>query len=312
MAWQLQLGIDIDLLKKADPNERDRQIRMLSLLSIMLIVIGIISTISAVVFLVIIFHNWLIAIGGAIFIGMVAFNLYRLLVMTAMDATGTILGEYLKNHELHIFEQVSPDAHFENISDQRLLDMAANAKEQLREKPLLDRTKKGIDFSTILTMMFRVMMLSVLALIFATGLEILIFKDQINQVLEQMKTLYHQTGDTWMVEQMLTPLPDDEFYLIHTNSLLLVLDVLNEGMGYWKLVMDLIFLILFLIPLAIVFRSKELAKGVYIKEWALSSITISYYHHLITQKYCSIIKTRIAELRSGHSADNQSAKQSDQ
>jgi hypothetical protein len=89
---------------------------------------------------------------------------------------------------------------FENISDERLQDMAANAKEQLREKPLLDRTNKGIDFSTVLTMIFRVLILAVLALIFATGIEILIFKDQINQVLEQMKTLYQPLKNMWMCQ----------------------------------------------------------------------------------------------------------------
>lgn len=288
MPWQLQLGIDIDLLKKSEPEVRDRQIRMLSILSIMLIVIGLICAFSTLVYVLIIFHNWLIAISASIFIGLVAFNLYRLLIMTAMDASGTVLGEYMENHEKHYYEHLDYDTDLTEWSDERILELSATAKQHLREKALLNRLKSGMKSASVLTMTLRVLMLTVLALIFANGIEIFIFKDQINNTLQGLKQAYQQAGDLWMVKEVLTPAENDEFYVIESNSLLLVLEVLFGGMGNWKIILDLLFMILFLIPLAIVFRSKEISRGEYIKEWVLSSLTISFYHFLLTKKYCQI------------------------
>jgi hypothetical protein len=286
MSWQLQLGIDIDLLKKSDPVVRDRQIWMLSLLSVMLIVIGLICTASTILYVLIVFHNWPIAICAGVFIGLVAFNLYRLLVMTAMDGSGTVLGDYMSDHEKHIFEQIDHNADLSNWPEERILEFSARAKQQLREKPLMDKLKSGMNASSVLTMTIRVLMLSVMALIFATGIEIYIFKDQINSVMSHLKEAYQETGDIWMVNNILSPEEGDDFYIIQSNSLLLVLEVLSEGLGYWKLLLDILFMILFLIPLAIVFRSKEISKGEYIKEWVLSSVTISLYHYLSSRKYC--------------------------
>lgn len=286
MAWQLQLGIDIDLLKKTDAAVRDRQIRILSILSIMLILIGLLCTFSTIIYVLIIFHNWFIAIGSGFFMGLVSFNLYRLLVMTAMDGSGTVLGEYMSDHEKHILEHIDHDTDISGLSDTAILEKSAVAKQQLREKPLEEKIRSSTDVSVVLTMALRVVILSILALIFAGGIEIFIFKDPINTVLSQMKAIYASAGDTWMVEQVLTPAPDDEFYIIQSNSLLMVLEVLDRGLGAWKAVIDLLFLILFLIPLAIVFRSKEVYRGEYMKEFVLSSVTISFYHYMGTRKYC--------------------------
>jgi hypothetical protein len=285
MAWQLQLGIDIDLLKKADPVVRDKQIRMLSTLSLMLIVIGLICTFSTMIYVLILFHNWFIAIGAGLFMGLVAFNLYRLLVMTALDAGGTELGVYMSDHEKHIFEHIERETELTEWPEERILELSARAKQQLREKPLTNWAKSGMSASSILTMVVRVLILGVMALIFANGMEIFMFKGQINAVLEQLRTGYAQVGDTWMVTEVLTPKPDDQFYVVKANSLLLVFRVLAEGLDNWKIILDLFFIVLFFIPLSIVFRSNEIIRGEYVKEWVLSSVTISFYHYLTTEKY---------------------------
>lgn len=49
---------------------------------------------------------------------------------------------------------------------------------------------------------------------------------------------------------------------------------------------DLMFLVVFLIPLALVFRSREVKQGEYIKEMILNMVSITFYHHIQTQKYC--------------------------
>jgi alanine dehydrogenase len=53
--------------------------------------------------------------------------------------------------------------------------------------------------------------------------------------------------------------------------------------------MDIIFLVIFLIPLALVFKSKEIKQSEYMRELALSEITITFYHYMHTQKLCQKI-----------------------
>ena len=99
----------------------------------------------------------------------------------------------------------------------RFREEAARDKEKLREKSQMDIGRKQLQFSDILTMTVRVVILSIIALVFATGMELFIFKNQINDVLEQLKNQYIIHGETWMVENILTPGPNDQFYIFNAN-----------------------------------------------------------------------------------------------
>lgn len=292
MNWQIQIGVDVSLLQKTDPVNRDKQIRVFSILSIMLIVVGLICTFSTMIYSMIIFHSWLIAIGSAIFFGMVSFNVYRMLVMTAMDAYGTVLGEYMRDHEKHYFEHVTKDENFQQFSEEKILELVAVSKQKLRERPLFDKGRKSMRFSEVITMSLRVIILSILAITFATGVEIFMFKDQINEILNALFQLYTAQGDAWSIENILKPAPGDEFFIINSNSLLLVIDVLNKGLGGWKIVLDLVFLVIFLMPLALVFRTKEVKRGDYIKELILHMVSTTFYHYIHTRKYCYDLKQK--------------------
>lgn len=286
MAWQKQIGVDISLLDKVDPEQRDKQIFSFSLLTIMLIIIGLICTFSSMIYLMIIFHSWFISISAAIFFGLVAFNVYRMLVMTALDAYGTVLGEYMRNHEMHYFEHVDREEKFADHSDEKILEIVGVAKQKLRERPVFETGRKSMKVSEVLTMSIRVVILSILALTFATGIEIFMFRDKINDIIKVLSQLYTAQGDTWTIENILRPAPGDEFFIINSNSLLLVIDVLERGLGNWKILIDLFFLIVFLIPLALVFRSKEVKRDLYVKEMILNMVSITFYHYIHTQKYC--------------------------
>lgn len=286
MHWQEQIGVDISLLQKTAPESRDKQIWVFSILTIMLIIVGLICTFSTMIYAMIIFHSWIIAIGSALFFGMVSFNVYRMLVMTAMDAYGTILGEYMRDHEKHYYEHVAKEEKFQNFNEEKILELVAVSKQKLRERPLFDKGRKSMRFSEIITMALRVIILSILAITFATGIEIFMFKDQINEILKSLIQIYTAQGDLWSVQNILTPEAGDEFFIINSNSLLLVIDALNRGLGGWKIILDLLFLIIFLIPLALVFRSKEVKRGDYIKEMILNMVSTTFYHYIHTKKYC--------------------------
>jgi hypothetical protein len=255
----------------------------------MLIAVSVICFFSCIIYALIIFHNWFVAIGVAIFLALTVFNLYRLFVMTALDVSGSSLEEYYKDHEKHYYENISSSTDFENLTDAAILEITSVSKQKLREKSDMDIGENKNKLSDIITMTFRVVILSIIALVFATGVELFIFKGQINEVLDQLKYQYILHGDTWIVDNILSPDANDQFYIFNTNSLLLAIDLLCRGIGYWKIIMDLLFIILFLLPLILVFKSKEIKQSEYMRELALNEITITFYHYLQTQKFCKKI-----------------------
>jgi hypothetical protein len=244
------------------------------------------------VYSLIIFHNWVIAILVATFFAIVVFNLYRLLVMTALDVSGSSLEPYYLNHEKHYQEHFTFDNESTNISDEQINGVVYTAKNTLREKTQFDfpniTTKKHP-----LTMTLRVLILSIIALVFCNGLELYLFQNQINKVLADLLSIYTSKNETWIIENMLTPVAGSEFNIINTNSLLMALDIMNTGLGNWKIVIDLIFIIIFLLPLLIVIKSKEIKQSEYVRELALSELTITFFHYLHTQKFCNEILEKI-------------------
>jgi hypothetical protein len=292
MGWHKYIGIDTDLLKKVDPKHSERQTYILSSLTVMLFVIALICFFSGLVFSLIIFHNWLVAIFVSLFLSAVVFNLYRLFVMTALDVSGSSLEPYYLKHQKHHAEYVALDDDFSSYPDEKINGIVNGAKDKLREKTQMDFPTKNKTLHP-LTMTLRIAILSIIALVFCNGLELFLFKNQINEVLGDLLTLYTTKNETWIINHILTPAAGTDFHIIKTNSLLLALDILNNGLGYWKVLIDLIFMVVFLLPLIIVFKSKEIKQSEYVRELALSELTITFYHYLHTQKLCKKILNEI-------------------
>ena len=292
MGWHKYIGVDSNLLKKVDPKHNERQTYILSSLTVMLFVIAFICFCSSIVFSLVIFHNWLVAILVATFLSVVVFNLYRLLVMTALDVSGSALEPYYLDHEKHYLEHFTFDDASNDLSDDQINGVVYTAKNTLREKTESDfpniTTKKHP-----LTMTLRVLILSIIALVFCNGFEIFLFQNQINEVISDLLTLYNSKNEIWIIENMLTPVAGSKFNVVNTNSLLLALYILNTGLGNWKFLIDLIFIIIFLLPLIIVIKSKEIKQSEYVRELALSELTITFYHYMHTQKFCKEIIERI-------------------
>lgn len=292
MGWHKYIGVDSNLLKKVDPKQTERQTYILSSLTLMLFVISGICFFSSMVFSLIIFNSWLIALCFGVFLAIVVFNLYRLIVMTALDVTETSLEHYYGAHEEHYKEHINLNDDFSKLSDEKINEIVNNAKNKLREKTEM-AFPNGNPKKHPLTMALRVFILSVIALVFCNGFELYLFQNQINKVLEELLLLYTSNNETWIIENMLTPTNGLRFNIIDTNSLLLALEILNLGLGYWKFLIDLIFIIIFLLPLIIVIKSKEIKKSEYVRELALSELTITFYHYLHTQKFCKEIIEKI-------------------
>lgn len=307
MAWHLQLGFDEQIMQKVDANEAERQKFIFSILTIMLLIIGILVFFSSLVYMLVIFHNWALAVVTGIFIGIIVFNIYRFLIVSSVNASYSGLSEFQSNHDLAYSNYLSNDIDFTEISEEQIQHSVNTKKEELRtvfELPGIIKSSKGSGF---LTMFIRILFITIFAMIFATGIELFIFNGVINETLEETRTLLmSEQPDSWTLKEMLTLKEGDTFILLNSNSLLLLLDILSTALGYWKLLFDLIILLIFLMPLILVFRSREILFGSYVRELALHEIAISHYHYLKTQKTCAII---INEIKSENDSIIKSVKQ---
>lgn len=296
MAWHLQIGFDVSIMKKVDEKDKIRQKFIFLMLVIMMIVVSLFVLISSIIYLIIIFQSWAIAISAGLFLSLVVFNIYRFLIITAINAEKSGIREYHINHEkqYHDFIDGSKTNEIAQMPEESIIKIVNNRKDILRKKFSEYYPNKYKVSSSIFTMAVRVAFLSIIALVFSTGLELFVFKSQVNEVLDATaNSLRQEVPDSWILKNMLTPEEGNEFTLFHCNSLLLIIDVLQAGLGYWKLILDLLFLIIFLLPLILIFKSKEIQKGDYVRELALHEISISFYHYLKTQKRCVEILNQV-------------------
>ena len=296
MAWHLQIGFDEGIMKKVDKEDKIRQKFIFSMLVIMMIMVSLFVLISSIIYLLIIFHNWAVALGAGLFLSLVVFNIYRFLTITAINAEKSGIGEYHLNHEKQ-YQDFVDHLKIDEISkmpEESIRKIVNDRKDTLREKFSEYYPNNYKISSSVLTMAVRVVFLSIIALVFSTGLELFIFKSQVNEVLDATaNSLRQELPESWILKNMLTPQEGKEFTLFHCNSLLLIIDVLQAGLGYWKLLLDIIFLGIFLLPLILIFKSKEIQKGDYVRELALHEISISFYHYLKTQKFCKEIINQV-------------------
>jgi hypothetical protein len=296
MAWHSYIGFDENIMKKVDAENNNRQKFIFSMLVIMLIVLSVFVLISSIIYFLIIFQNWSIAICASLFLSIIVFNIYRFITITAINAEKTSIGSYHLNHTKQ-FTDFKQDVKIDEIAkmqEESIRKIVNDRKETLREKFSDYNPSNNQLTSTFITMTVRVLLIAIIALVFSTGFELLLFKSKVNEVLDASTSLLAQeVPDSWILNNMLTPKNGETFYLFHCNSLLLIIDVLQSGLGYWKLLLDLLFLTLFLLPLILIFKSKEIQKGEYVRELALHEISISFYHYLKTQKFCSEISKQI-------------------
>lgn len=287
MAWKRWIGFDDRYLTIAGtPEERKRQEFIFSMLAIIISSLSAISAISTAIYMLIIFHNWFIAVLTGLFIGLVVFNLNGLIVITAFSAYGTTLAEYFNDHTRYYQQHLSIEKEISDVTDEWIDEKVFLARRQLEQMPEFEVIRRPLDFGEMITMSLRVFFLCVFAIIFSTGMEIFIFRDHINEVLKGLNAYYQKTGDVWMVENILTARQGDSFIMINSYSLLLVLEILLTGLGLWKIVLDILFMFLFITPLIIVFRSREFKEGGYIRAHIISCLSISFRHHLISRRFC--------------------------
>jgi hypothetical protein len=87
----------------------------------------------------------------------------------------------------------------------------------------------------------------------------------------------------WTLD-MVREKPEEPFVMIDCYSILMVFDIMDFSMGKFKVVFDLLFAILFIIPFILVKKSRKYAGGLFLKEVALSDITTAYMFYLLAER----------------------------
>lgn len=292
MNWYRLIGVDDKVLANVDPEHNERQSYILSMIGIMIMVISIICFLSSIVLAAPIFQSWVIGIFIGIFLGLVIFNLYRMFVMTALDVSGTSLEEYYTHYEKHFEANIDINQDYSKLSDKDLIEISKSSITKLRNKTSLDAGPNKITFEHLLTMIFRVLILSIIAIIFASGIELFLFRNQINNTIVEVIDLYKTQNNTEALKVYLDN--NGNLLIFKTNSILFLLQVLIKGLGIWKFIIDIVIITIFLTPLAIIFKSMELKKSEYVQELALYEIEFTFLHYLRTQKQCSEVKKKLS------------------
>jgi hypothetical protein len=294
MAWHLQLGFDERIMQKVDSRQLDRQKFVFSTLTLMLMAIGSLVFFSSLVYSIILFHNWLVALAIGLFLSLVVFNIYRFLIVSSVNAGYTGLATFLKNHELAYLEHLNNEEDFSSFSEAQIQHLVNSRKDYLRSLFPLSESSTNTANLGFWTMLVRVSMIAIIALVFATGLELFLFRGPINETLDAVKWLLAKDQpDSYLLLEVLTPREGQGFIWLNSNSLLYLIQVITAALGHWKLVLDVFFLLFFLMPLFLIFRSREILFGSYVQELALHEIAISHYHFLKTQKFCNQISEDI-------------------
>jgi len=288
------LGINENILRKSELAAKKRQLRIYSFLAVMVYIAVIMSSLGGMFYAAIIFHNWFIAILLGLFVGFIVLNLYRIIITTSLTPRNSALEVYHLDHSKVYQDLLNVD--LTTLSEEAMLEQVNTNKQKLRDLPYVPLKNKKNSLHSFLNMFIRVVIISLFALILGNGIEIFLFHNEINDVLlEIVNSNDHNEYSDWVVNELLTPKKGDQFILINANSILIALNILYEGLGIVKYVYDILIIIFFLIPLAVLYRSKEINYGDYVKELSLDEISISHYHYLITNKYCQKVSQELSE-----------------
>ena len=302
------------LLDKVEEQARVGQYRAYNLLALMFYTLVLACFISGVVYGLVLFNDWLMAIGIGLLLGLISFVLLILVLFLNLTTNHQDLYNNMTNMS-QIFKQYEGQD-FTHMSDEEALKRVHEQKMLLRETnhtPSFDHFHVSGIFSSAI----KVILILVISCVVANAFELLMFHKSLNNTLAQIEAspmlhaaaeLRDSTGNInslsaqqqekqvlaqWTLD-MLKEEPGKPFKLIHSQSILMAFEVLDLSIHKYKILMDVLFALLFLVPFVLVRKSHEYGGGELLKEAALMDISISFYAFLITQRESQKITHRIS------------------
>jgi hypothetical protein len=281
--------IDERLLQKTDPQKKDQELLVFSILGLMIIIISILGSLSTFIYCLLIFKNIIIAASASFFLFLVLFNLSRLMLITSINAYHTKLGVFHFEHELAYESYHGQDNTI--VKDLKFQEIVNDKKDRLRKHAETNGRYRP-SFVQRITFLLKLGFFAFLAIFFANGIELLLFSGQLNEAFDMIREIYVNQPDSWLIKKALTP-DEKGFWILNSNSILLSINVLSMGLGWWKTATDIVFVLIFTIPLLLTYRSRRIFDSNYVRELALHEITISHYHHLMTDDACKRIENEL-------------------
>ena len=267
------LGIYTDSLSPLSETRR------FSLLIGVLILITLMVSLSSLVYSSIVFQDTWIGVLISIFIGGIVFNIYRMLIVTSLESDHSELSRICNDPKSLIldYERKLKKVPITELGIESLVkDIMHETRAKILDNP--DRAAKDRT-----TFFIKLSIALFFGLCFSTGLEIFIFKDQLNELISQVNLIYANQTDSWIFN---TTAPNSTHRIINSRSLLLVINLLSDSLGNLKYLIDLIVVFIFCIPILLVYRTSLISEGKAVEELALDEIEITITHNLKTLAYC--------------------------
>jgi hypothetical protein len=250
-----------------------------SVLAVSLILLSILACFSVFTYSVIIFQeNW-IAIIISIVVGAIVFNIYRMLVVTSLESDHSELSRIYNDPKSLILDYEQRLKKVPN-TELGIESLVKDIMYETRAKILSNPNRAAKDR---ITFFIKLSITLFFGVCFSTGLEIFIFKDQLNDLINQVNLIYANQVNSWIFS---STAPNSTNGIINSNSLLLVINLLIDSLGSLKYLVDFIVVFIFCVPLLLVYRTTLISKGKVVEEMALDEIEITINHTLKSLAYC--------------------------
>lgn len=273
------LGFDETLLQKMSSEEQERQKYIFEVLSLMLLVVSGLSFFGFLFFSLILCNSIIISLIVASFSTVILFNCYRFLIIISLITRNERVGHYHSNSQLLLEPLRHKD--LSGLTEMKIRELVNTTKDKIRKAKPKQPSKYRT--SHIITFLIKLSFLILTGFIVANGIEIFIYRNEINSILSEVKNNI-QGSNSWLLNEALST-DNGNFLLIDCNSMLIIIKLLFAGLSDKKIYLDIFLILIFVLPFLLIHISREFSHGSYLKEQALGEISISLYHTLHTLRY---------------------------
>lgn len=170
-------GMRKNLLHQLPEDVAKRQVNIYNLLAIMLIVLSTIGAASGLIYGLVIFNNWAIAIGCAVLLGFILFLLLQLLLFLSLQTRFKDIKSQLSNMD-NLYEQYK-DHDLSGISDEEALEIVTNYRMTLRESAIIAEPTP-FHFSQLIISTLFVSIILTISFLVASAIQIWMFRNSLN------------------------------------------------------------------------------------------------------------------------------------
>ncbi len=299
-------GIREEYILRLEQEKREEQFLSYNILAVMFFVLVTLAFLSGFCYGLILFQSWIISFILGICFAAINFILLLLVLFLNMNTSDGVLQGKMNNFEAYY--QSIKEKRFESVTDEEALMIISEYEQSLRTSNA-EPQKIEFHISQVFITSTKIVLVLVISFIVANGIEMLMFHGKMNDALliiknsKEIKKLISdttalqvnsdiKTNAQWTIN-MLTENPSEPFIMINSYSFLLNFEILTLCLGKWKIVFDLFFAILFLIPFILVKKSSRFAGGGYIKELMFSHISTTLLFRILADRKCAEIRKEL-------------------